>query len=66
VEAQQFWNKISNQTKQKILANVWCTRCCVGVAMIGIAGTVEDESLVLRGHCASCGHLVARVLEGQE
>jgi len=63
-EAQQFWDKISNQTKQKILANVWCTRCGVGVAMIRITGTIQGESLVLHGHCASCGHLVARVLEG--
>jgi hypothetical protein len=64
--AQQFWNKIPDESKQEILANVFGVQCRDSVAIIDVSGVLEGRSLILRGSCAKCGHEVARVLEGHE
>jgi len=65
-EAQQRWDNVSDSVKQKIRANVWCVACRQPMTMINMTGTAEETTLVLRGHCGSCGHTVARVLEDHQ
>ncbi len=64
-EAQQQWDQIPDSAKQNVLANVWCVQCRKGVSIVNLTGSVEGTTLILRGNCASCGHAVARVVEGQ-
>jgi hypothetical protein len=64
-EAQERWAQSPDSSKQKILATVWCAQCRMSVSIVNLTGSVEGDSLVLRGNCGYCGHTVARVLEGQ-
>jgi hypothetical protein len=64
--AKKSWEQIPEQTRRKILENVWCSRCRVPVKIQLRAGEMAGRSLVLSGTCMTCGSEVARVLEPVE
>ena len=62
------WNKISKESQEIYLNNVWCTQCNTGVPMILESGEMglENTLLLLSGKCKNCGHVVNRVIEPDE
>lgn len=50
--------------RSKILSNVWCGQCRTAVTICDYSTDFDDGVVVLRGFCGTCGHKVARVLEG--
>ena len=56
--------RLTNDSKKKILANVWCSNCSHGVTITHFSGTVSGGGLLLVGKCAECHGDVARVLDG--
>ena len=63
-EAQKIWLALSTDIRRKILSNVWCGQCATSVTICDYSTTLEGGVLVLKGFCGTCGHKVARVLEG--
>lgn len=64
-KAEELWNQIPEQTREKLIHNVFCVSCS-GVTTIvdykiEMAGFRND--IVLRGKCQKCGHEVARYIE---
>ena len=62
-DAEAFWCQFEQELREKILDNVFCTKCPSPVRMILAEGKMEGEFLVLRGDCALCGQQVSRVVE---
>jgi len=63
-EALKIWMALPTTDRSKILSNVWCSDCRGGVTMCDYSAEFDGGVMVLRGFCATCGHKVARVLEG--
>ena len=61
--AQIAWQSIPEETRHKILNNVWCGECVAMTRMDQESGVIEAGRLVLRGVCAKCGSTVGRVVE---
>jgi len=61
--AEEKWNYLSQEIKQKILNNVFCVKC--GVSSIKEGFTINQESIgiVLRGQCCKCDSPVIRAIE---
>lgn len=65
-QAKKRWHQISEQSRKKILANIWCSHCRDMVTLQLREGKMEGHSLVLRGTCKTCGGEAARVVEPEE
>lgn len=63
-EAQKIWMELPADIRSKILSNVWCPDCRTAVTICDYSVDFDGEVVVLQGFCATCGHKVARVLEG--
>ena len=61
-----LWDTVPKWAQQKILDNVFCTRCRDSVRITEFTGEVENGDVVLSGKCANCGHKVVRVVETSE
>ena len=62
MEGLKKWAKIPVDMQQRLLNNVFCSKC--GVTTIVDYGIQDDQSgLVLQGHCKKCGESVARFVE---
>jgi len=67
LHAQVLWGVIPLAARKRILANVFCGKCCGSRPIVNFTGEVEAHGdLILRGSCAVCGHHVVRVLETSE
>ena len=64
-DAKTMWDSIPLQAQERILKNVWCTRCVGATTITNFKGSVEHGDLVLRGSCVTCGGPVARLIEGE-
>jgi hypothetical protein len=62
-EALRIWKEVPCQ--QKILANVWCSKCSGSTTIINYSGFLEQGLLILKGKCIKCNHQVCRVLENE-
>jgi len=62
--AAKFWAEIPVHFKKEILANVYCSHCRGSVKIVNYSGSIKSDYLFLIGNCASCGHEVARLVEG--
>ncbi|MFN9173167.1 MAG: hypothetical protein ACK58N_01250 [Synechocystis sp.] len=62
-EALTHWHQISPARQTQILNNAWCCHCHQGAAFSLQAINKENHSLILKGHCQTCGNAVVRVLE---
>ena len=65
-EAAIVWGTIPLIIQQRILDNVFCTRCAGSVRMVHYTGTVKQGDIRLEGQCATCGHTVVRIVETSE
>lgn len=63
-EALKIWMELSADIRSKILSNVWCPDCRTAVTICDYGVDFDRGLVVLRGFCATCGHKVARALEG--
>jgi Plasmid pRiA4b ORF-3-like protein len=63
-EALKLWMGLPADSRNKILSNVWCPDCKGAATMCDYSVDFDRGLVVLRGFCATCGHKVARALEG--
>lgn len=63
-EALKVWTDLPTDVRTKILSNVWCPDCRGAVTICDYSVEFDGGVVVLRGFCSTCGHKVARVLEG--
>lgn len=63
-DALKIWMALPVGARSKILSNVWCGHCRSGVTICDYSADFDRGLVVLRGFCATCGHKVARALEG--
>jgi hypothetical protein len=63
-QAKHFWERIPENNRKSLLANVWCGRCADSTTIVNFRGTIEDGDLILRGFCSQCGTEVGRLIEG--
>lgn len=58
------WKSISQQNRDLISKNVYCSNCGVTEIKEGLTiKAVADGDIVLRGKCKTCGADVARLVE---
>ena len=62
-EARERWNKIPKWAQLRILENVWCVECRSAVSIILETTEMQQDDLILRGKCKTCGHEVCRLVE---
>lgn len=62
-EALKLWVGLPADKKQLLLSNVWCGGCRKSVTMVDYHAEL-DGVVVLHGFCGTCGHKVARVIDG--
>ncbi len=65
-QASEFWRGIPSDTRAKLLANVYCGHCRGAVSIVNVTAMIKRGDLLLKGKCATCGHEVARLVEGPE
>lgn len=63
IKAHEKWNSIPSHQQQKILENVWCTRCSSVTKVIQPVFDQIDQDLLIKGNCAKCNGEVARLVE---
>jgi hypothetical protein len=63
-KASKLWNAMPTEAKKIILGNVYCGHCRGGVSIVKAVGKVIGGDLVFSGKCMTCGHDVARHVEG--
>ncbi len=62
-EALKLWLSLPADKRQLLLSNVWCGGCQKSVTIVDYHAEL-DGVVVLHGFCGSCGHKVARVIDG--
>lgn len=60
------WMAIPADERRVLLDNVWCADCGTAVTICDFTAEIIGKVLVLKGFCGTCGHKVARVIEGAE
>ena len=65
LQARELWERIPENIRGKLLANVWCVTCHSVTTITDYAGSVEKGDLILTGKCKQCGNDVARLMEGE-
>lgn len=63
-QGKHFWERIPENIRKTLLANVWCGRCAGSTTIVNFRGTIEGGDLILRGSCSRCGTEVVRLIEG--
>jgi hypothetical protein len=61
--ARKPWDAIAAAHQERILDNLFCTRCSCSVRMVHFTGTVKRGDIRLEGQCATYGHTVIRIVE---
>ena len=59
------WMALPADKKRLILDNVWCPDCPPPVTICDFFAEAAGKDVVLKGFCGTCGHKVARVIEGE-
>ena len=62
-QARALWDRMPEKYREKLLSNVYCTRCRDSVTITNYTGTVKGADLLLVGLCAVCRTDVARLIE---
>ena len=63
-DALKIWMKVPADIRNKILNNVFCPQCRGVVRICDFSVELVSQDIVLNGFCSTCGHKVARVIEG--
>ncbi|WP_047154981.1 DUF6155 family protein [Aneurinibacillus tyrosinisolvens] len=61
--AMKKWLDTPEETRQRIIQNVWCGKCSMAVTIMDFSIQLDTCGIVLKGTCFNCGHKVARVIE---
>ena len=65
-KALKRWGALPADTKRLLLDNVWCPDCSTPVTICDFSTEAfGKKGVVLKGFCGTCGHKVARVIEGE-
>ena len=64
-DALKRWADLPADKRRLLLDNVWCPDCSKTVTICDFSAQVAGKGVVLKGFCGTCGHKVARVLEGE-
>lgn len=62
-EALKLWLSLPADKRKLLLSNVWCGGCQKSVTIVDYHAELNDV-VVLHGFCGTCGHKVARVIDG--
>jgi len=62
-QALRRWKKIPEWAQEKILDNVFCSRCRGSVTTLLETAEMKGKDLILRGKCKNCGKDICRVVE---
>jgi len=57
------WRKIPKHIREKLLKNVYCTKCMKAVEIIDYTFEEVDYGLLIHGKCNVCNNDVTRVVE---
>ena len=63
IKMHKKWNSIPSDQQQKILENVWCTKCSSVTKVIKPDLEQIDHDLLIKGNCTKCNGEVARLIE---
>lgn len=61
--AEEKWLRIHQDSREKILKNVWCVACRNAVTIVDYHFTYDNFGIVSEGKCRNCGHDVVRIVE---
>ncbi len=61
--AATLWRRIPAAAQAKLLSGVYCRRCGHMVTITNYSGRIVEGDLLLTGICATCGGVVARLVE---
>ena len=64
--AAMLWGTIPKEARERLLANVFCSKCRGAVKIVNFTGEEEKGDVILKGAGAKCGHEVVRVVETSE
>lgn len=62
INAIRKWKQIPKDMRQKLINNVFCSTCSV-TTIVDYTLHDEEEGILLRGKCKTCGKGVARFVE---
>jgi len=62
-DAQAVWDKVSEETRGKLLDDGFCTRCLAKRHFELVEGELRDKELALIGKCGTCGGRVVRLFQ---
>ena len=62
IEAMRKWKKVPKNIRQRLLSNVFCSKCLV-TTIVDYTLHNTDEGVLLQGKCKTCGENVARLVE---
>lgn len=62
-DAQVIWDKVSEETRAKLLDAGFCTRCLAKRHFDLLEGELRDKELALIGKCGTCGGRVVRLFQ---
>ena len=60
------WMSIPKTVQNKLLSNVWCTKCSAVTTIIDYEVSYQEPNIILNGKCATCRGEVSRVVETEE
>ncbi len=61
--AKRAWRDLPEGIREKLLSNVYCTKCRETVTIVDVEGKIRGGDLLLTGKCKTCGGDVSRVIE---
>ena len=64
IKAANKWANIQPDIQQKIINNVFCSRCGV-TTIVDYSITADKYGILLKGKCKTCGKDVARLIEDE-
>lgn len=65
-EAEVLWAIVPKHIRNKILTNVFCSRCLNAVTIVDFTGREKNGDVILEGKCEKCGQEVSRTVETSE
>lgn len=62
--AMKKWNQFPREIQNKLLNNVYCSKCADAVRIKDFDINLDKNDLILKGKCAICDNNVVRLIEG--
>ena len=63
LSAESSWAAIPEDKQNRLLSNVWCSKCGHAVTIVKFTMAMTAGDLLLVGKCAECHADVARMIE---